>query len=229
MYHRLVVEDMEPDHWIAWVLDLPACFSSARTSVEAVAQAPRKIADYYLWVSKHEGLMPVPKEPIQVELVETFHSLPSKEDPEYLVNAFFDDDRRPLGYWDIVVAVRLLDWTRQDLLEVITSLDEHQLHKPIPTEVFGSIAGIIEHIAGAENWYYFHLGLDLERTRLPDDPLKQIETVRNNTQEQLWKLIGDIRITENSNELWSARKVVRRTLWHERDHTQHITKLLAGT
>jgi len=228
MYHRLAVEDIEPNHWIAWVLDLPACFSSAKTSAEAIAQAPQKIADYYLWVFKHDGAMPVPYESIEAEVVGTFHSFPSKEDQGYLVNAFFDDDWRPLGYWDIIVAQRLLDWTRQDLLEIIAPLDERQLHKSIPTEVFGSIVGIVEHIAGAENWYFSQLGLALERSELLDDPLKQIETVRNNTQEQLWKLIGDVRITENSNELWSARKVVRRTLWHERDHTQHITKLIAS-
>jgi hypothetical protein len=27
--------------------------------------------------------------------------------------------------------------------------------------------------------------------------------------------------------MWSARKVLRRTLWHERDHTDHILKLRA--
>ncbi len=27
-------------------------------------------------------------------------------------------------------------------------------------------------------------------------------------------------------ELWSPRKVLRRTLWHERDHTGHIRKLI---
>lgn len=27
-------------------------------------------------------------------------------------------------------------------------------------------------------------------------------------------------------ELWSARKVILRALWHERDHMQHIERLL---
>ena len=27
-------------------------------------------------------------------------------------------------------------------------------------------------------------------------------------------------------EFWSPRKVLRRALWHERDHTAHINKLL---
>ena len=27
-------------------------------------------------------------------------------------------------------------------------------------------------------------------------------------------------------EFWSPRKMLRRTLWHERDHTEHIHNLL---
>jgi hypothetical protein len=30
-------------------------------------------------------------------------------------------------------------------------------------------------------------------------------------------------------EFWSPRKLLRRAVWHERDHTGHIRKLLAGS
>jgi hypothetical protein len=30
-----------------------------------------------------------------------------------------------------------------------------------------------------------------------------------------------------AGETWSARKVLRRSLWHRRDHTAHIAKLRA--
>ena len=47
MHIRLAVEDIEPNHWIAWALDLPACYSSARTMADAITHAPKKIAEYY--------------------------------------------------------------------------------------------------------------------------------------------------------------------------------------
>ncbi len=28
MRHRIAVEEMEPNHWIAWVLELPGCYSN---------------------------------------------------------------------------------------------------------------------------------------------------------------------------------------------------------
>lgn len=222
----LAVEDMEPNHWIAWAINLPACFSSATTLADAVARAPQKITEYFSWLLAHSNLLPVINEPIEIEVIETFHSFASSDDPEYIVNAFFDDDRRPLGYWDVEIALRLLNWTRQDLLSVIQSITQEKLTKAISGEVRGSIAGILNHIATAENWYFEQLGCGLERAKLPDDPLEKIAIVRANTQEQLVKLIGDERITKNCDELWSARKIMRRTLWHERDHLQQIVQLL---
>ncbi|MBE0681575.1 MAG: hypothetical protein IH589_06645 [Anaerolineales bacterium] len=222
----LAVEDMEPNHWIAWAINLPACFSSATTAVDAVAHAPQKITEYFSWLLTHNNLLPAINQPIEVEVVETFHSFASSDDPEYIVNAFFDDDRRPLEYWDVEIALRLLNWTHQDLLSVIQSVTQEKLTKAISGEVRGSITGILNHVAIAENWYFEQLSCGLERAKLPDDPLEKIAIVRANTQEQLVKLTGDEQITKNCDELWSARKIVRRTLWHERDHAQHIMQLL---
>jgi uncharacterized damage-inducible protein DinB len=225
---QLALEDMEPNHWIAWALNLPACFSSATTATNAVAYAPPKIAEYFSWLLTHSGLLPAVNEPIEVEVIETFHSFASSEDPEYIVNALFDDDRRPLEYWDVEVALRLLNWTRQDLLSVIQSITQEQLTKVISGEVRGSIAGILNHIAIAENWYFEQVGRGLEQAKLSDDSLEKIALVRANTHEQMVELIGDKQITKNCDELWSARKIMRRTLWHERDHTHQIVQLLKG-
>ncbi len=228
MRYRLAIEDMEPNHWIAWVLDLPACYSAAPTQASAVAHAPERILAYYAWVSQHDSSLPVLTEPVQVEIVETFHSFASSQDPEWLVNAFFEEDRRSLHYWDVALALRLLQWTRADLLQVIQPATREQLDEPITGEVRGSIAGILRHVAGAENWYLSQLGFELDRAQLPNDPLEMLAAVRANTQTQLPGFIGNARIAEDHDELWSARKVIRRTLWHERDHTQQIAHLLAS-
>jgi len=226
MYFQIAVEDMEPDHWVAWNLDLLGCYSAARTSTEAIAQATRSISRYFAWISEHDHSIMIPEEPLETEVVETFLSFPSQRDPSYIVNAFFEDDRRPLTCWDVVITQKLLDWSRESLLKIVQGLDEQRLNQPIPGEVRGSIAGILEHVAGAENWYFSQLSLCLERTTLLENLLARLAQVRTNTKEQFWKLIGERQITENYDERWSARKILRRTLWHERDHTQQIEQLL---
>ncbi len=36
MHCRLMVEDIEANHWIAWVADLPGCYNAAKTWTEAI-------------------------------------------------------------------------------------------------------------------------------------------------------------------------------------------------
>jgi hypothetical protein len=225
MRYRVAVEDIEPNHYVSWVLDLPGCFSSAQNQQDAVADTPSRIADYFGWVAKHEPSVPRVSGPFEMTVVEVFKAYASDEDPDYLVNAFFEDDRRPLSYWDVEVGLRLLRWSRQDLLEVVRSLLPGRLHGPTRDGVHRRITGILEHVSRAENWYFGQFGLAVERSTLPEDTLGKLETVRSNTRSQLIKLMGQDRLRENGGETWSPRKVLRRTLWHERDHTQHIAGL----
>jgi hypothetical protein len=74
---HIAVEDMEPDHWIAWAIDLPVCFSSATTAADAVAHAPQKITEYFSWLLAHDPGLPAVIQPIEVEVIETSTPLPA--------------------------------------------------------------------------------------------------------------------------------------------------------
>lgn len=225
MRHRTALEDIEVNHFVCWMLDLPGCYSAGKDREIAMALAPSRITDYYSWIHKHSPASPVVDGPFEIELVEEFKAYASKEDPEYLVNAFFEDDRRPLSSEDVEIGLRLLGWSRQDLLKVLRELTPEQLNKPIEGEVRGSISGILEHVCGAENWYFSQLGMDVNWSTLPDDVAGRLAAVRANTRAQLANLIKESRITESYGERWSARKILRRTLWHERAHTEQIVRL----
>jgi len=228
MLFRLAAEDMETDRWIAWAVDLPGCFSPAWTESEAIAKAPEHIAAYFSWLKSHDDSLAAPAGRFEVQVAETFRSFPSPGRPDYIVNAFFEHDRRPLTYWDVDVALQLLTWTREDLLAVIRGATEEMLTAPLPREIGGSVAGVLRHVAGAENWYLEQMGMGVGRDRLPEDPLSMLKTVRINTRTRLPELVEDSRVLKgDGGELWSGRKVVRRTLWHERAHTRHVGRLLA--
>jgi predicted RNase H-like HicB family nuclease len=225
--YRLAVEDIEPNRWIAWVLDLPGCFSSAQTESDAVARAPECIVAYGAWLASHDSSLSTLSRPFETRVVETFASVVSDAKPDYIINAFFEDDRRPLVYWEVEASLRLFQWTREDLLAVVRGATEEQLRAPLPGEIGGSIAGVLKHVAGAENWYLGQLGLAISRDQLPEDPLSMLGGVRANTRARLAELVGHDRVVKgDGDELWSGRKVVRRALWHERAHTQHVKRLL---
>ncbi len=150
-YYRAAVEDIEPDHYVCWILDLTGCFSSARNREDAVARASARITDYFAWIIGRDPSLPKVSGPFKVRVVEAFEAHPCSDDPDYLVNAFFEDDRHPLSYWNVAAGLRLLDWTRQDLLAVIRPLSTEQIHQSIRGEDRNTIAGVLEHLVAAEN------------------------------------------------------------------------------
>ncbi len=226
MKHRLAVEDMELNHYVCWILDLPGCFSSAKTKEVALILAPSRISSYFNWIQSHDASAQTPEASSAVELVEEFAAFASEEDPEYLVNAFFEDDRRPLTEEDVTSSLQLLEWARRDLLNLIEPFTPNQLAQPLEGELRGTLLGILEHVCGAENWYFSQFGLDLDWCQLSEDIYGKLAAVRANTRSQLLPLIGDERVFKNVGERWSARKILRRTLWHERAHTEQIIRLI---
>ena len=105
-------------------------------------------------------------------------------------------------------------------------MSSDQLDRSIPGEVQGSIRGILNHLAWAEWWYFDRLNLAFKEEEMPEDVMSMLEIVRAHTRRQLSQLAGNTTITERTGEQWSARKIVRRTLWHERAHTQQIIRYL---
>jgi hypothetical protein len=80
-------------------------------------------------------------------------------------------------------------------------------------------------VAGSEWWYLDRLGLAFSRADLPEDPFERLNAVREHLLASLPSLPKRLGVVTLGGETWSARKVMRRTFWHERDHTQHILKL----
>jgi hypothetical protein len=226
------VEDIEMNHWVAYVFELFGCFSSGRTQDEAVSGVPTKIHEYlaaHQWrIWTEDGWFLYTTGPYEVAKVEIFRSHPAAEDVTYLVNAFFEDDARPLTNFDLTTGWGVLAEIHDDLMKLVQALPAERLNATIAGDTrFGSIAGILKHVANTEWWYCDRLGLVEVGAALPDHPLKALEVARANTILRLPELVEDARVVERTGERWSGRKVLRRALWHERDHTEHIRRLLA--
>ena len=215
MPYQLCLEEME-SRWIAHVPALPGCFASEADREAAVAKAPRAIVDYLAWLRAHGE--PVPDGPVSAEVIEihrAWHSTPDNE-----VNAFFAADRPPLAADEIAHALKLLEWTRADLLASVEGLSPDQLAREVENR--WSIRGILNHTGRGELWYLDRLGLGLPRDGLPKDVFEQLETVRSHFRSTLSALAGEDRVSVADHEHWSPRKMLRRALWHERDHTNHV-------
>jgi hypothetical protein len=87
------------------------------------------------------------------------------------------------------------------------------------------ILGIMRHVANAEWWYLDRMGMSFPRSQLVEDPFERLDQVRDHLLDCLPGLGQRQGVLVMCGEIWSARKVLRRALWHERDHVQHLQRL----
>jgi hypothetical protein len=208
---------------IAWVFDHPGCFSYGSDDKEAILRVPQALVAYQEWIGKHtEESWLSDLGDFDIRLIE---ALEKPQDGSESLD-WFQNDKQPLNEIEAEHGIKLLGWSRTDLLDIALSFSDKELDQRFEGERW-SIRGIVEHIANAETWYLDRLGLAEGLKDLKEnDAFAHILKVRNRTVEVLPLLAGNAEIREVDGEPWSGRKFLRRTAWHEMDHIGHIVKLM---
>ena len=232
LFHVGIENHNEGSRSIAWALEHPGCYAYGKDADSALAAFPAAVRGYSNWISKHEPAW------LRTENVETnvdgvwnnyevndkFDKVAPAE-KTYTVESWFQYDWKPLTGEEIERALKLLTWSRADLLKTIDGLSVEKLDQTHPGERW-SINGILRHAGGAEWWYMERLGRAFPQADLPKAPMERLEKVRQAFRELLPQLEGVKQVVGIEGEFWSPRKILRRAVWHERDHTEHIHKLV---
>jgi hypothetical protein len=231
MRFRIGLENNFEGRSLAWVLEHPGCFAYGTNGKAALQVLPQEIKEYALWIDQRsQGTPWLVVEDVEIELEETWDNYTIDENFDrsqdgYDVNAWFLHDWKPLSEQDVSRGLQLLEWTREDLLKIVSPLSPQQLEVRYPAERW-NISGILRHIGGAEWWYLDRLGLSFPRQLVPTQPLNRLVVVRKHLNTILPTFVGSRQVVGIDGEIWSPRKVLRRAVWHERDHIFHIQKLL---
>jgi hypothetical protein len=227
---KIGIENGSEGRTIVWVLEHLGCFSYGGNSQEALEAVPAAVQVYNEWLVKHEqGSRVIPLDQDfhidgtweMYQIDENF----SVTSEGYEVNAWFRDDWKPLTEQEIALGIELLSMSRADLLTAIKGLGKERMNLKLPGE-WWNIAGILKHVASADWWYLDRLGMAVPSNQLPSKPGKWLDKVRAHMVNILPGLAGSILVVGIDGEFWSPRKLLRRAVWHERDHTFHIRKLL---
>jgi hypothetical protein len=240
MPFRVGLENHNDDRSIAWALEHPGCFAYGTDGPDALANFPRAARDYAFWVRRHGGAwladqvssegagrqpVLIHEETFDVYFVDAnFERKPGKPG---MVESFFGYDWKPLTATDIEHALKLLEWSRADLLGLVRGLNPDDLCRK-PAGERWDINGILKHIGGAEWWYQERIGHPFpgKESDLASDPFQRLQATRAHFRDLLPQLEGLNHVVGLDGEFWSPRKVLRRAAWHERDHTEHVRKLL---
>ncbi|MBI3738129.1 MAG: type II toxin-antitoxin system HicB family antitoxin [Chloroflexi bacterium] len=216
---------------IAWALEHPGCFAYGKDEKEALANLPEAIHAYVNWIGQHESPWKIDAAKIELKVEDVFtaycvdKNFERVENSDNEINAWFQHDWKPLTAADIERGLKLLAWTREDLLETIKGLSAEKLEMTYDGERW-PINGILNHVGGADWWYMDRLGLAFPRHEVPKEPLARLEKVRAHLNQTLPKLEGVKQVVGTDGEIWSPRKMLRRAVWHEKDHIIHIRKLI---
>lgn len=231
MIFRVGIENNNEGRSIAWALEHPGCFAYGPNANAAEENLSRVIQAYATWILKHEPRTWLNFEEIEIHVEETWEDylvndeFDKVEKDGYSVESFFRHDWKPLTAVEIQRALKILAWSRADLLKTVEGLSDEKLNQTYLGEPW-SINVILGHIGGAEWWYLDRLGLAFPRQELPEEPLTRLEKARALLKATLPTLEGSTQVVGVDGEIWSSRKLLRRALWHERDHIEHIRKLL---
>lgn len=216
---------------IAWALEHPGCFAYGDNADQAITNLPDAIFDYATW-AQVRGADWLDVSQIELAIDETFECYPIDEKTfervekdGSMVESFFLYDWKPLTRLEIERALRVLAWTRDDLLATLGGIDPEKMAATYPGERW-SIDGILRHVGGAEWWYMERLGRAFPQADLSKASRERLDKVRAALVGLLPQLESVNQVVGLEGEFWSPRKVLRRAVWHERDHVEHIRKLI---
>lgn len=229
MPFRIGLETNFDGQCIAWVLGHPGCFADGPNQEAVLDILPAAIENYIEWIHQNSDDPWLALANIEYQIEETWDIYQINEAFElvedgYSVNSWFLHDWKPLTAEDIEHGLQLLSWSRTALMTNIENLTAEQLQITFPGERW-NILGILNHIGGAEWWYLNRLGLAFPQNKLPGDALERLAVVRTELLDCLPKWEGVNHVVGIDGEFWSPRKLLRRAIWHELDHVNHIRKL----
>jgi len=186
---------------------------------------PRQILMFESWLELHTDQSWVQLEGLDMHIDETFEVFPVEDDNGvYEVNAFFSSDLIPLNEEEVQRALKIYKWQREELLAGVETLPLEMLKHEFEGQRW-TIEGILEHIARVESWYFSRLGFEIPEPVNSSDPFQMLEASAAIVNNCLPELVGFDQVFEHRQENWSARKLMRRLLWHQRDHIDHIRDL----
>jgi hypothetical protein len=230
MQVRIGLENGFDDRSLAWALDHPGCFAYGADGDTALVAMARAIPEYIAWMARRTRAAWFEPAAIDIRLAEVWEDY--QVDDRYQraaqgtpVNAWFQNDWQPLTVEEVRHGQLLLEWSRADLLEAFRQAPPDRLDQDHPGERW-TIRGILAHVGTTQWWLLDRLDqAGVPRSGLPKDPLERCEAMYARLAQVLPSLAGSEQVTGKAGEFWSPRKLLRRSVWHQRDHADHIRKL----
>ena len=223
-----------PQHRKTWVFvpSLPGCVAAGPTTEAAIERARPAIEDRLAFLRRH-GEPIAGAEPIEIAIAD--HVI----EREFLgfAQQFFQPDLEPLASDEAARQLLWAGWSREELVAAARAQAEPLAAKPAAGG--RSAAAILSHVAGSE-WAYASATLGTIRggsaaiaaiERAGEDPWAGLVAEREALMSRLNSMTGEelARVVERGGRpKWTARRMLRRMLEHDAEHTQELRSRLSA-
>lgn len=234
--YAVYLERAEGGLCMAHVPALPGCMVRATGRDEALGALPGAIRAYHAWLRDHGEAAPGEAEPVALEVAGEVEGT-GPFDPGDAA-ALFPSDREPVTPEEMEAHFRLMAHARADLLALAGGLCDEFLDWEPGGGCF-TLRRILRHVGNAEEWYVSRLvAPESLPTEWQDDEGMPswdfLEMERRSALDCLRALSAEERAgvfyptawTSHPDEAWTLRKVLRRFLEHEREHTGQVREVL---
>lgn len=218
----------------AFVPECPGCWVFGRNSERALDKVKVAVTEWFEWLKKHGEKVPPGAHKFDIEVGEILrvnYNPVEAGKPEPL----FWSEVSPVNDKDIARTIRLLNYSRSDLLNLVSGLHNEILDWQPPGKP-RTIKNTLKHIGIVEWWYITRLDVELPQS-FPEDVFELLDHTRKIVVDHLRNLPKekrggvfqpkrDVGRRAKICNLWTARKVLRRLVDHERLHTRYIEKIL---
>ncbi|MEP0765670.1 MAG: hypothetical protein HRF45_03895 [Fimbriimonadia bacterium] len=210
---QVSIETKDDGSSMAWAFEMPGASGQGADENDALRDLQRTLEWLAGWRRRHH-LAPIERAGIEVAESVTATGYPNTGDTE----GFFQEDALPLTDEYAEECVQILTFSRADLLPIAQALP--------PSE---KLTWTLMHIAKAEWWY---------ASRIPGSPgdIEQFPTTSDS--RACLRLSREMFVTRHvpyvlsvlprerrhiaDGEEWTARKTLRRAVWHELYHLQRM-------
>ncbi len=236
---------LEPgyDHgrWGAWLLEWPGCFTWGSTREGALGRCAATAWRFAEWLERHTEVRP----PVPFGRPEIVEEVAPTSIDGYERNATFDHDRRAVSADEFDRSLRWIGYAHQDLVDAARRVSAFEAgggslrSETRETEAVASGAdegrearAVVRHAAGAETWLTSRLDRSLQFDA--GDPESDLDAYVEQTHawalerlRELWKRNPALASVDGKGESWTLAKVLRRQVYHLRDHTDELDRRLA--
>ncbi|MEM2202219.1 MAG: type II toxin-antitoxin system HicB family antitoxin [Candidatus Bathyarchaeia archaeon] len=215
----------------AFVPDCPGCWVFGCSLESALSKLRTVVAEWFNWLERHGERVPAEARDFEIEVAEVLrvsYNPVEAGKPEPL----FWSEVAPITKKDIAWTLKLMEYSREDLLGLVSSLGNEVLDW-LPPGKPRTIRNCLRHIAYVEPWYITRLDVELP-TRYPRNVFELLSHTRKAVADYLRsmpkdRMRGVFQPKKDKSpmcNLWTARKVLRRLVDHERLHTRYIANVL---